>query len=84
MLLFYLISFLIFVIVCYYCLGNPDRILSYTISNPASQLRVWAEAFTATLSGRRCHYVTCLSPNRYCQPNLFDTSFVQQQVRWFR
>lgn len=54
------------------------------VSNPASQLRVWAEAFTATLSGRRCHYVTCISPNRYCQANSFDASFVQQQVRWFR
>lgn len=68
----------------YYYLGNPDRGSSCTISNPASQLRVWAEAYAATLSGRRCHYITCISPNRHCQVNLFDSSFVQQQVRWFR
>ncbi|KAL5240880.1 hypothetical protein ACI65C_008290 [Semiaphis heraclei] len=63
--------------------GNPERMSSFTVSNPASQLRVWAEAFSATLSGRRCHYVTCISPNRHCQVNSFDSSFVQQQVRWF-
>ncbi|XP_025410407.1 unconventional myosin-Ia isoform X2 [Sipha flava] len=63
--------------------GNPGRISSCTVSNPASQLRVWAEAFSATLSGRHCHYITCISPNRHCQANLFDASFVQQQVRWF-
>lgn len=68
----------------YYYLGNPNRISPYAVSNPASQLRVWAEAFTATLDGRRCHYVTCISPNRHFQANSFDASFVQQQVRWFR
>ncbi|XP_050443708.1 unconventional myosin-Ia isoform X2 [Adelges cooleyi] len=63
--------------------GNPERVTAFTVSNPASQLRVWAEAFTATLSSRHLHYVTCLSPNRHCQTNSFDASFVKQQIRWF-
>ncbi|XP_050520500.1 unconventional myosin-Ib isoform X1 [Daktulosphaira vitifoliae] len=60
-----------------------DRESIFMVSNPARHLKVWAAAISTKINGRHTHYITCLSPNHCNKKNFFDTSFVQQQIRWF-